>query len=104
MASKERALRREQRLADAAARREAAERREDRRRRLRALRPRLPDRRTGKVFPRRSRTQRAGIAILTVFAVLVVAYLVPSWPARIGLIALILLGMPVFMTLVLDRR
>ncbi len=104
MASKERALRREQRLADAAARREAAERREQRRRRIRALKPRLPDRRTGRIFPRRTRTQRAGITIMAIFAVLVVATLVPSWPARIGLIALILLGLPVFVILVLDRR
>ncbi len=104
MASRERALRRERRLAEAAARRAAAERRERRRQRLRRLRPRLPDRRTGRWHVRRSRSERAGITVLTVLAIIVVWYVVPDMSLRIGLTALILLGLPAFVILALDRR
>lgn len=104
MASRERALRRERRLAEAAARREAADRRQRRRQRLRRLRPRLPDRRTGKLYLRRSRAERAGITMSTLLALLLVWYLVPEVPLRIGLTALILLGLPAFVILALDRR
>ena len=99
-----RARRREERLAQSAARRAAAERREQRRERLRRLRPRLPDRRTGRTFLRRSRGERTGIAMLALIALGLVWYLLDDWPMRIGLTALILIGLPAFVVLALDRR
>jgi hypothetical protein len=42
--------------------------------------------------------------VLTGLALLSVWYLVPELPLRVGLTALILLGLPVFVILALDRR
>lgn len=53
---------------------------------------------------RRSRSERAGITVLTVLAILVVWYVVPDMSLRVGLTALILLGLPAFVILALDRR
>jgi hypothetical protein len=64
----------------------------------------LRTRRTGKLYPRRSRADRAGITGLTALAILSVWYLVPELALRIGFTALILLGLPAFVILALDRR
>ncbi|MGH3712778.1 MAG: hypothetical protein ACRDT4_04870, partial [Micromonosporaceae bacterium] len=85
-------------------RRAAAERREERRRRLRKLRPRRPDRRTGKWLLRRTPGQRAAIAGFAAVAIGLIWYLVPAFPARVGLTVLVLLGLPAFVIIALDRR
>jgi len=106
--SKERARRRAEREAAAAkiraARAAKVARRERRRALLRRITPRLPDRRTGRLYARRSRAERAGIAVLTAGALLMIWTLVDSVPVRIGLTALLLLAMPALVVLVLDRR
>ena len=105
--SRERARRREQRLAEGRARRAAAERRERRRVALRrAVDPRVwwPRRRTGRLFPRRSRAQRAAIIGTGVVALGLTWYFLGSLPARIALTALILLAMPALTVLTFDRR
>src|SRR5581483_8168652 len=70
--SRVRAERRIARLAEAekarAARQRATARKARRRAVARALTPRLPDRRTGRLFPRRTRTQRITIALLAAIA------------------------------------
>ncbi|MQA26213.1 MAG: hypothetical protein GEU94_12260 [Micromonosporaceae bacterium] len=99
-----RARRRAERQVEAAARREAAERREQRRQRLRRLWPRRREGRTGRTFLRRSRSERAGIAGLAMIAVGLVWFLVDELSLRIGLTALILVGLPAFVVLALDRR
>jgi hypothetical protein len=105
--SKERARRRAVRLAEQerirAARAAAAARRQRRRALARRLTPRLPDRRTGRLFARRSRGERAGIAVLTVSALLVVWLVVEPVALRAALIVLILLALPALVVIGLDR-
>lgn len=110
--SKERARRRAERearadrLATERAEREARQaRRRERRRRLRALLPR-PVRyaRQGGIRARRRRNQNAGI-LLAFLGVQAAGWLVfPAWTARFALLAVSLLVLPVFVTLVFDRR
>jgi Flp pilus assembly protein TadB len=106
--SKERARRRVARLAveerDRAARAAAVARKQRRRALARRLTPRLPDRRTGRLFARRSRGERAGIAVLTVSALLVVWLVVEPPALRAVLIVLILLALPALVVIGLDRR
>jgi len=103
--SKLRAQRRAERLAAAEKERAVRERRRRRRAALRRLRPRLPDRRrTGKLYARRSRAERAGIAIAAVLALGLVWLLIDPLALRIGLTALVLLVAPALVVITLDRR
>jgi hypothetical protein len=106
--SKERARRRAVRLAEAerdrAARARAVSRRQRRRVLLRRLTPRLPDRRTGRIFVRRSRGERAGVVVLSLTALAVIWLLVDDLALRLGLIALLLLVLPAVVVIALGRR
>jgi hypothetical protein len=106
--SKERALRRAEREAAAqaarAARQRAVRRRARRRAAIRRLTPRLPDRRTGKLFARRSRGERTAIAIGVLLALLPIWAYVDSLLARISLTALVAVATPIVVLLILDRR
>lgn len=106
--SKERARRRAERLAAAqrerAAREAARLRRERRRAVLRRLRPRLADRRTGKLFARRSRGERAGIGVMVALALGLTWLLVDPLALRIGFTVLVILVAPALVVLTLDRR
>lgn len=70
---------------------------------VRALTPRLPDRRTGRLG-RRSRTERAGIAVLSLAALAAIWLLVPDLALRLALIALLILVLPAVVVIALDRR
>jgi hypothetical protein len=106
--SKVRAQRRTAREAEAAAARAARERaaaRRTRRRRLaRALTPRLPDRRTGRLFPRRTRTQRITIGLFAVIALAAIWWWFDGLATRIALTALVVVALPAMIVLTLDRR
>jgi hypothetical protein len=107
--SKERARRREARLAAAEAERAARERAARRRAAIRRAvpRPALPrwlTGRTGKIFARRSRTQRAAIATAVMLALVVVWLTVGPLSVRIGLTALVLVATPALVVVALDRR
>ena len=102
---KQRALRRAEREAEQERLRRARERAQRRRAVLRRLRPRLPQRRrTGRLYARRSRTER--IAIVGVgLALLAAVWLWLDWEAlRVGLTVLILLVAPALIVLTFDRR
>jgi Flp pilus assembly protein TadB len=104
--SKERARRRAVRLAEAererAARDLATARRQRRRALLRRLKP--PARRTGRLYPRRSRAQRAGIVLVTLAALLLIWTQVDELALRAVLTALTVLCAPALVVLTLDRR
>ena len=104
--AKERARRRALREAEAARSAAARARVEARRRRRRALvrrlRPRV--RRTGRMLPRRSRGQRAGIAILTVVVLGLVWLVLDDLALRLALTILVVLGLPAVVVAVLGRR
>jgi hypothetical protein len=106
--SKERALRRAERQAAAeaarAARSRAVRRRARRRAALRRLTPRLPDRRTGKLFARRTRGERTAIALGVLLALLLIWVYVDPLLARVGLTALVAVATPIVVVLILDRR
>jgi hypothetical protein len=71
---------------------------------LRRVTPRLKVGRTGRMFARRSRAERAGIAVAVVAALLLIWTLVDTTALRIGLTALLVLAMPALIVLTLDRR
>jgi Flp pilus assembly protein TadB len=106
--SKERARRRAVRLAEAEAARTARqrtrERRDRRRTLLRRLRPALPDRRTGRLFARRTRGERAAVAIVVLAALVIVWLGVDALSTRIALTVLIGIATPALTVLVFDRR
>jgi hypothetical protein len=106
--SKERAERRAVRLAEAqrerVVRQRGAARRARRRAMLRRVTPRLPDRRTGRLYARRSRTQRAGIALVAVIAIALIWLRVEDLGARIALTALVVVASPALIVLTFDRR
>lgn len=106
--SKERARRRAEREAEAARVRAArAARLAGRQRRqalLRKLTPRLKGGRTGRMFARRSRAERAGIAVAGAGALLLIWMLVDTIALKVGLTALLVLAMPALVVLTLDRR
>jgi Flp pilus assembly protein TadB len=106
--SKERARRRAVREAEAAVARarraRAVARRERRRAFVRRLTPRLPDRRTGRLFARRNRAQRAVVGALTVLAALLVWLLVDSLALRLALITVLLLALPALVVIAFGRR
>jgi hypothetical protein len=106
--SRERAQRRAVREAELAvvrAKRARLVARRDRRRALaRRLRPRLPDRRTGRLFARRTPAQRAAVAAVTVAAVGLIWLKIDSLETRIALTVVVGVALPVFVVLVFDRR
>lgn len=106
--SKERARRRAERVAvlekERAARRRRVARRQRRREFLRRLTPALRRGRTGRLLPRRTPAQRAGIVILTALAAGAIWYLVDDPALRLILVALLLLGLPVLVVITLGRR
>ena len=106
--SKERArLRAERQAAERVARARRARRRlwrERRRAVTRAMAPRLPDRRTGRLFARWSRRQRGAIAAGVGGCLLIVWGYVPTLSARLALSILVLTAAPMLAVLVFDRR
>ncbi len=105
--SKERARRRAAREAEAARRQVVRERALARRARRRALARRLVPAvrrgRTGRLL-KYSRGERSAIVALTLAAVILIWTLVPDLALRIGLVALLLLVLPVIVVIALDRR
>ncbi|MEU4161894.1 hypothetical protein [Actinoplanes sp. NPDC026670] len=103
--SKERARRRAERLAvlekEKAVRARRTVRRERRRAFLRGLKPRFG--RDGRLY-HRSRRQRIGIVVVTLLAVAAVWTLVPELGLRIILTAMLVLGVPALVVVVLGRR
>jgi len=97
-------VRRAERQAAAAKAQAVRERRARRRARLRALRPRLPDHRTGKLYPRRTRAERAGIVMAAAVALALIWLEVDALATRIALTALVAVGSPALIVLTLDRR
>jgi Flp pilus assembly protein TadB len=106
--SKERAQRRAARIAaaeaDRAARERSAARRAKRKAVLRAVTPRRPDRRTGRLAPRRSRFQRITITLLAVVALAAIWWEFDDLATRIALTALVAVAGPALIVLTLDRR
>lgn len=106
--SKERAQRRVQREAEQQRARLARERRQARRAKRRALirrlTPRLPDRRTGKMFARRSRAERITIGLVAALVVAAIWWYFDDLGAKIALTALVIVALPALIVLTLDRR
>jgi Flp pilus assembly protein TadB len=103
--SKERARRRVERLAVLEKEKAARARRVARRQRRRALvRSLAPRRRSPGRLYRRSRGQRAGIAVVPLVAAVAVWVLVPELALRLVLIAMIVLVLPALVVVVLGRR
>jgi hypothetical protein len=101
--SRDRARRREVRLAEAAAREAGAGRRRDRAR-FAALAARLPGRRRARPFGSRRPRRQLTVVVGAVLAVqLVTWYLSDSWPLRIAVAALTVLAVPALTTLTFDR-
>ena len=103
--SKERARRRAERLAvlekEKAARARAVARRQSRRALVKKVTPQR--RRTGRlhVF---NRAQKTGIVVVPLIAAAAIWFLIPDVPLRIVLIAMIVLGLPALVVVVLGRR
>jgi Flp pilus assembly protein TadB len=103
--SKERALRRAAREAEAQKARVRRERAARRRALLNRLRPALPRRRrSGRLPSRVTRAERAGITVGGLTAVTFVWLLVDGLSTRIALTVLVALCVPVLLVLTLDRR
>ena len=106
--SKERALRRTARLLEAerrrAARAAAVSRRQKRRDITHKLVPKLPDRRTGRLQPRRTAAQRAGIVMFSLLAVMVVWYLVDDLVMRLIIVLVLIITLPALVVIALGRR
>jgi Flp pilus assembly protein TadB len=103
--SKERARRRVERLAVLEKQKAARARKVARRLRRQAFRRSLvPKRRGSGRLYRRSRAERAGIAVVPVVAAVAVWLLVPDLALRIVLTAMIVLVLPALVVVVLGRR
>nr|BFE66134.1 hypothetical protein GCM10020063_106600 [Dactylosporangium thailandense] len=102
--SKERAKRRALLEAERAERMRRHERKRARRAAVRRLVPKVRVGRTGKIFARRSWKQRIIIAILVLAVLALVWTSIDSWPARIGISAILIVATPALTVLVLDRR
>jgi len=107
--SKERARRRAERQAIAERERASRARKVRRRAALRrvrtALRPKLPDRgRTGRLYARRTRTERAGIVVAALLAVSLVWLFVEPLGLRIAITAMLLIAAPALVVIAFDRR
>jgi hypothetical protein len=68
------------------------------------LTPRLPDRRTGRIYPRRSAAQRGLIAAVALIAVVLVWLEFDDLATRVALTALVVVAAPALIVLTLDRR
>jgi hypothetical protein len=99
-----RAAREAQAQKQRAARERAAARRARRRRLARALTPRLPDRRTGRLYPRRTRVQRITIGLFAAAAIAAIWWRFDGLATRIALTALVVVALPALIVLTLDRR
>jgi Flp pilus assembly protein TadB len=106
MPAKERARRRALREAEAAKDQAARDRLAARRRRRKALLRRVTParRRTGRLFARRSRGERAGIVLLTVLFLGLVWLVIDDLALRLVLTALTVIGLPAIVVAVLGRR
>jgi hypothetical protein len=102
--SKERARRRAEREALALAVHARRARKARRRAFVRRLVPTPRLGRTGKLFPRRTRTQRATIATGVAVVLILVWALVDSLSTKIGLTAFVALATPAVVVLTMDRR
>jgi hypothetical protein len=109
--SRERARRREARLAQTAAREADTARRRERdravaarRTRFAALAARIPGRRGARPFGSRRPRKELAVIVAAILAVqLVTWYLSDSWPLRIAVAALTVLAVPALTTLTFDR-
>jgi uncharacterized membrane protein YbaN (DUF454 family) len=70
----------------------------------RRLRPRLLDRRTGRLYARRTPIERAAIALAAAVAVGLVWWQIDSLATRIALTVLIVVVSPALIVLMFDRR
>ena len=104
--SKERARRREARIAETQRRVDAERRRSARRSRWRALRGKLVRRRgrVGRLAPRYTRGQTKIAVGAVLVLVTVTFFLTPSWPVRVAALVLGCIALPVLMTISFDRR
>ncbi|MEE6260680.1 hypothetical protein [Plantactinospora sonchi] len=106
--SRERARRRAARVAEVerarAKRARVVARRQRRRALLRRLTPRLPNRRTGRLYARRSRGERAGVVVLALVALGAIWLFVDDLALRLGLIILLVLALPAIVVIALGRR
>ena len=106
--SKERAIRRAAREAQAAkaraARERAVARKTRRRQMLRRVTPRRPDRRVGKLYPRRSYGERVLIVLATAVAIWLIWSYVASFATRIALTATLVIVAPAIIVLAFGRR
>ncbi|GAB7047347.1 hypothetical protein [Catenuloplanes indicus] len=106
--SKDRAIRRAARLLEAeqkrAARAAVASRRQRRKDITDRIVPKLPDRRTGRLQPRRTATQRAAIVMLSLLAVMVTWYLVDDLVMRLIIVLVLILALPALIVIALGRR
>ncbi len=106
--SRERAQRRAERLAVQEKVKAARERRQARKARRRALArrltPRLPDRRTGRLYARRTRAERITVAIAAAVVLAAIWYYIGDLGARIALTALVVVAAPALIVLSFDRR
>jgi Flp pilus assembly protein TadB len=103
--SKERALRRAERLAvlekEKAARARRVARRQRRRTLVRRLKPQT--RKSGRLH-RRSRRERIGITLVPLLALVAIWLLIPDLALRIVLTAMIVIAVPALVVVVLGRR
>ncbi|GAB2590002.1 hypothetical protein Aab01nite_40900 [Paractinoplanes abujensis] len=103
--SKERARRREQRLAVLEKEKAVRARKVARRQRRRALVKRLtPQTRNAGRLHRRSRGERLGIVLVPAVAIAAVWLFVPEMPLRIVLTAVLVLAAPALVVVVLGRK
>ena len=106
--SKQRAIRRAEREAEAAraraARERAAARKSKRREVLRRVTPRRPDRRVGKLYPRRSYGERVLIVLAAAVAIWLIWSYVASLATRVALTATLLIVAPAIIVLAFGRR
>jgi hypothetical protein len=101
-------MRRAEREAEAAraraARERAAARKAKRRQILRRVTPRRPDRRVGKLYPRRSYGERVLIVLAAAVAIWLIWSYVASFATRVALTATLLIVAPAIIVLAFGRR
>jgi hypothetical protein len=106
--SKERALRRAAREAEAAAARARRERtvarRAKRRRVLRKMTPRLPDRRVGKLLPRRSYGERVLIVVGLLVGLALIWWNFDDLSTRLALTGALIVVLPAIVVIAFGRR
>ena len=106
--SKDRAVRRAARLLEAeqkrAARAAVVSRRQRRKDITDKIVPKLPDRRTGRLLPRRTATQRAGVVMAAILALMLIWYLVDDLALRLVIALILVLALPALIVIALGRR